>query len=252
MATYQLRPMSLGEILDVAFAVYREYFATLAVIAVTCQGVPAVMATYIALGGGLIEHPFLWLGTMLLAGLGGLVAAGATVRVISQAYLGHEASVGEALRYAAERITPLFVSGLAKYLLVFLASLAFLIPGIIVACGYAVVAQAVVLEDPDAATDALSRSWFLTKGHKGKAFVLGIVLGLILMVPMMVLGMIAVFVPFLATTLQIGTQLLQILAYPVVTSALTLFYYDLRVRKEAFDLAYLSRQIGIELDTVGA
>jgi hypothetical protein len=247
MATYQLRPMSLGEILDTAFAVYREYFATLVVISIVCQGIPALVATYVVLGGGAIQHPLVWLCYMLLAGFGGLIAAGATVHAISEAYLGQQPDVGEALRYAMERIVPLFVAGLAKYLLMFLAFLLFFIPGIIVACGYAVVPQAVVLEEPAAATDALRRSWFLTKGYKGKALLLGFVLFLILGIPMMVFSSLALFVPAFDTVLQIGAELLQILIYPIFVSGFTLFYYDLRVRKEGFDLAHLSEQIGIDL-----
>jgi len=34
-----------------------------------------------------------------------------------------------------------------------------------------------------------------------------------------------------------------LLIYPVLTCVFTLFYYDLRVRKEGFDLEMLSRQL---------
>jgi hypothetical protein len=40
--------------------------------------------------------------------------------------------------------------------------------------------------------------------------------------------------------------------YPVVSCAFTLFYYDLRVRKEAFDLDHLSRQIGLGVEPAEA
>lgn len=35
------------------------------------------------------------------------------------------------------------------------------------------------------------------------------------------------------------------LLYPLLTCVFTLFYYDLRVRKEGFDLEMLSGQVGI-------
>ncbi|NIM49202.1 MAG: hypothetical protein GTN62_04575 [Gemmatimonadales bacterium] len=246
MATYQIRSLSLGEILDGAFAIYRTYFATLVSIAIVCEGVPAVMNTYVELGGGPLQHPVMWFAAFVLSGLGGLVAAGATIWVISEVYLGRDPLIGNALGYALGKIVQLFIAGLAKYILVFITSLFFLIPGIIVACGYAVVTQAVVLEKLPSATDALGRSWKLTKGFKGKALVLGIVVFALIMLPLMAAGAFAVFVPGLETTFTVGGQLLQLLLYPIVACAFTLFYYDLRVRKEAFDLEHLSQQLGVE------
>jgi hypothetical protein len=40
--------------------------------------------------------------------------------------------------------------------------------------------------------------------------------------------------------------LLYLFYYPFSSCVFTLFYYDLRVRKEAFDLEMLSQQIGIQ------
>ncbi len=252
MATYQLRRMSIGEILDGAFVIYRGYFGTLVAIAIVCEGVPAILNTYITLGGGAIEYPVLWLATFVLSGLGGLVAAAATVWVISEAYLGRDATVGDALSYALTKMLPLFVAGLAKYLLVTIGLLLFLFPGFVIACGYAVVAQIVVLEDPPMATDALRRSWFLTKGHKRRALVLGFVVFAIIWLPFMIAGALALYFPFLEYVFTVGGQLLQLLVYPLVACAFTLFYYDLRVRKEAFDLEHLSQQLGLTAEPAEA
>lgn len=252
MATYQLRRMSIGEILDGAFVIYRAYFGTLVAIAIVCEGVPAILNTYVTLGGGAIEYPVLWLATFVLSGLGGLVAAAATVWVISEAYLGRDATVGDALSYALGKMVSLFVAGLAKYLLILLGLFFFFIPGIVVACGYAVVAQVVVLEDLPVATNALRRSWFLTKGHKPRALVLGFVVFAIIWLPFMIAGALALFVPFLGHVFTVGGQLLQLVVYPLVACAFTLFYYDLRVRKEAFDLEHLGRQIGLTAEPAEA
>ncbi len=252
MATYQLRRMSIGEILDGALAVYRVFFGPLVAIAIVCEGVPAILNTYITLGGGAIEYPVLWLASFVLSGLGGLVAAAATVWVISEAYLGREPTVGDALSYALGKMVPLFIAGLAKYLLISFGLLLFFIPGIVVACGYAVVAQVVVLEDLPMATDALGRSWSLTKGHKRRALVLGFVVFALIWLPFIIAGGLAFFVPLLENVFTVGGQLLQLVIYPVVACAFTLFYYDLRVRKEAFDLEHLSRQIGLTAEPAEA
>jgi hypothetical protein len=235
--------MSLGEILDGALAIYRNFFGTLVSIAIVCEGVPAIMAVYVELGGGVAAHPVLWLSAIFASALGGLVAAAATVWVISEAYLGRDPLFSDALGYAWGKMARLFIAGLAKYILIFLASILLFIPGIIVACGYAVVTQVVVLEDLPSATDALGRSWTLTKGHKLKAFGLGLVVFLLIGLPLMVAGALGAFIPGLFATVTVGGQLLQLMLYPVVGCAFTLFYYDLRVRKEAFDLEFLSRQL---------
>lgn len=252
MATYQLRPMSLGEILDGALAIYRRYFATLVSIAIVCEGIPAVMNTYVLLGGGMFEHPVMWLLAFVFSGIGGLIAAAATVWVISEAYLGRDPAMGDALSYAVGKLMPLFVAGLVKYLLVVIALIFFIVPGIVVACGMAVVAQAVVLEDLPSGTDAIGRSWYLTKGYKGKALGIGFVVFALILLPLFITGALAVFMPGLDTTFRVGGLLLQLLIYPVVSCAFTLFYYDLRVRKEAFDLDHLGRQIGLGVESAEA
>ncbi len=251
MATYQLRSLSFGEILDGALAIYREGFGTLVSVAVVCQGVPAVLNVYVGLGGGIVFHPVLWLVAMVLAGVGNLVATGATVWVISEIYLGREPDFGDAISYAFGKIVQLLIAGLAKGILVFLASLLLLIPGVIVWCGYSVVTQVVVLERLPSSLDSLGRSWDLTKGHKGKAFALVFVVSLLLGLPLIIGGALATFIPALYETVTIGGQILQLMVYPIMACAFTLFYYDLRVRKEAFDLEYLSQQIGLGEATAG-
>lgn len=254
MATYQFRPLSIGEILDGAFSIYRRIFGTLITIAIVCQGIPSLLSVYTQLSGGVFFNPGLYLLTVALSGFGGLFAAGATLRAISETYLGREPSFTSALVYAARKAWRLFVAGLFKSIVVFLAYLLFVIPGIIVACGYAVVAQVAVLEDQRTPSDPLGRSWFLTKGFKGRAFALYfIVLVLIYIIPFTAAGVITAMNPGLFSNptaivvVAIATQVLSLLIYPLYTCVFTLFYYDLRVRKEAFDLEYLGRQLELEV-----
>ncbi|MGD8868189.1 MAG: hypothetical protein PVI01_11175 [Gemmatimonadales bacterium] len=252
MATYQLRPLSIGEILDAAFGVYRRIFGTLVAIAVICKGLPAVIQIYIEQSGGVITAPWLWLVAFVLGAVGGLIAAGATLRAISETYLGAVAEVTPAIQFALRKAWRLFVAGLAAYLLMLVAALFFVIPGIIVACGYAVVPQVAVLEDElPAPTNALGRSWHLTKGFKWRAFGLYVIALVVLYIPFVAAGMISVAIPgiFASETaslfLSVGAQLFWLVLYPVFACILTLFYYDLRVRKEGFDLEHLARHLGI-------
>src|SRR6185295_10434746 len=56
MTTYQLRPMSIGEILDTGLTIYRRQFLTFLGIGVVGYGLSSVMLTYIALSGGFLEN----------------------------------------------------------------------------------------------------------------------------------------------------------------------------------------------------
>ncbi len=243
MATYELKAMSLGEILDGAFALYRDFFGTLVSIAIVCQGIPTILGVYISVGGGNLEHVALTIVVLIASAIGGLVATGGTLWAISEAYLGRNPIAMDALVFALGKVWRILIASVAKYILVALGFLFFIIPGIIVACGYAVVAQVVVLENHPAATDALGRSWTLTKGSKRRALALGLVVWVLVYLPFVAGETFATFIPALRTTFDVGAQLLWLLVYPIIPCALTLFYYDLRVRREAFDIEHLSRQI---------
>jgi hypothetical protein len=246
MATYELRPLGVGEILDRSITLYRGHFGILFAVAAVCQGPAAVLNLYVTLGGGVIRHPVVWGAAAVISVFGYLLAAGATLRVISEAYLGHAPVLGEALRFAVRKMWPLFVAGGTSALLSWLASLLLIVPGIIVGCGYAVVSQVVVLEPLERPIHALRRSWALTKGDKGRAFAIGFVTFALVLVPAAFIGFVLHAAPVAGGVLG---QLLDLVIRPVIACAFTLFYYDLRVRKEAFDLELLSQQLGLPAAT---
>lgn len=249
MATYQLRPMSVGEILDGAFTLLRRNFGVMLSIAIICQGIPTAVGLYVEFAGGVEREFGLWALSQLLSLFGYLLVTGATVRVVSQAFLGRATGLGDALRFAAGKMGGIFITGLAASIIAFLGFLLLIIPGIIALCGYAVAVQVVVLEELGASTDALGRSWTLTKGYKGKALVLGFVLFVFLMLIFIGLGIVAglaaAIAPFLMVPVVAALSLVWLLVYPLMSCVFTLLYYDLRVRKEAFDLELLSQQIGL-------
>jgi hypothetical protein len=250
MAGYELRPMSIGETLDGAIAIYRESFPVLVSIAVVTQGVPTVINAYAGLSGGLVAEPGLVILASILGGIGGLLAAGATVWVISEAYLGHEADLGDSLRYALSRAWSLLVAGFLKYFLMLVGLVFFIVPGIVVLCGLAVVSQVVVLEQ-EGGVRSIGRSWELTKGYRGKAFVLGFIVFFLFYLPIIAFGVLAAVLPSLETFFSVGGQVVGLLIYPIIVCAFTLYYYDLRVRKEAFDLEHLHRELTGEFEVQG-
>ena len=98
-------------------------------------------------------------------------------------------------------------------------------------------------------SEGVGRSWRLTKGFKSKAFGLYCVVFVLFFLFIIGFGIVAalaaaVFRPLMVPAV-IGLGLVFLFFYPFTSCVFTLFYYDLRVRKEAFDLELLSRHLGI-------
>src|ERR1051325_5125388 len=210
MAIYVLRPLSTGEVLDGALTLLRRHFRLVLSIALVCEGIPSIIDVYVDLPGGGRQNPGLALLDRLLSAIGALLVTGATVRVVSEAYLGRTPRLRDALGFAGDKLGAIFGANFASGILTGLAFLALVIPGIVVACGYSVAAQVAALESPGSAGGAL--------GVLGGA---------------------------LDAAVAVVTAFVSLLVYPVISCVFTLFYYDLRVRKEGFDLEVLAKQLGL-------
>jgi hypothetical protein len=140
-------------------------------------------------------------------------------------------------------------------LLITIAGLILLIfPALYLMCRLSVAIAATVLEDI-APFNAISRSFELTKGFAGRAFLiyllvfaLAIGLGGALQFPFGILiviyakqrSMVTLWLIFM----QVGNFIVRVLIAPIGTISTSLYYYDLRVRKEAFDLQMMMQAIG--------
>ena len=249
-----LRPLSVGEILDTSFGLYRRHFVALATIVMISTGAPLLLNLYIQSAGGLIANPVLaviyLVAYIALSSLG----AAATVFLISEGYLGRELSAGEAIARATPLLGRLIVYSILFTLVVVIGLLLLLVPGIILACGLILATPVIVLEPGAGAMDALSRSWSLTQGSRLRMFGLLLVFGLLVYIPVIALSIIAMVVapgaisaadgasaPMLIFTALMG--LVQMVIYPLLYCILTVTYYDMRVRKEGFDLEMLASSL---------
>lgn len=274
-----LKPMELGEILDGALAIFRRHFGLFVRLGVAALWLPVALTIYIQLAGGREQHLLLTLGVALIQYFAGLFLTAGAIRVISDSYLGREPLLGDALSLGASKIWPLFVVGLGKGIILGLiaaligivAALAFpslagtggglavlimtllIVVGvwllIFVACGYAVTTPVVVLEHLGGAFDAFGRSWGLTRTFKRKIFGIAFVAYLIFTLPMAAVGGLGAYfiihAPLIGQAIEVLAAALPIVMTPLLSCVFTLLYYDLRVRREAFDLEILSQQLGI-------
>jgi len=274
-----LHQMELGEILDGALTIFRHHFGLFAKIGIVALWLPVALTIYIQLAGGTEQHFALWVVIQLIAYFAGLFLTAAAIRVISDSYLGRPSELSEALSLGAAKIWPLFVVGFGKSIIAGLlagvigivvavaapsmasgssaATAAFLMVAIVggcwfilfVLCGYAVTTPVVVLENLNGAFDAFGRSWDLTRGFKRKIFGIAVVAFLMVYLPIMVIGGLGGYFrltsPVIGQAIEVLSAALPIVVMPLLSCIFTLMYYDLRVRREAFDLQILGQQLGI-------
>lgn len=129
----------------------------------------------------------------------------------------------------------------------------FVLAGGMAVAGLSVAAQALVLEEGRSPVQAMARSWSLTRRRRIQMLALVLVPMVLVAFPMVTLTVINLMTgdplalgdgpPRLSPLSQVAVALAsiaQVLLYPLIYSVLTVAYYDLRVRREGFDLDLLA------------
>jgi membrane-anchored glycerophosphoryl diester phosphodiesterase (GDPDase) len=266
----RLRPLGLGEVLDDIFRVYRRHFGLLCGIALvlTVPGLLVQFASGSAGSFGFLLGALLNLGNpaafagqvpqqpdLVLFGLSYLVLIAAipfTVGAVTLAaidlLLGNPVTIRSALRRVARRYWGLLgLTGM--YLLV--SPLALCFPVLIWLAIRWVVAVPVMLAEGAGPIRGLQRSWELTRGSWWRLFGILLVMYLLQSVVSGALGVFALpaalLIPFVPDVVRGGilltiSTLAGALVLPVLYLCVVLMYFDLRVRREDFDLDQLARQ----------
>ncbi len=247
MQSFQLRPLSLSELLDASFGMYRRLFAPLMLIAIVTQSIPLAFNVYLGLQGPDNLQLGLTLVGMVIAVVLGSIGVAASTFVVAETYLGGNATPQDGFARATPFLGRIVGASMLSSLLFFFGALFLIVPGIIVICGLAIATPAIVLENLGTATEGLRRSWQLTKGEKGKIFLAYLVAFTLIFLPGFALSVVTIAGAVATSTEVVGIlvflliqSLLQLLAYPFMYILTTLLYYDMRVRKEAYDLEVMS------------
>ncbi|MBA2383437.1 MAG: glycerophosphoryl diester phosphodiesterase membrane domain-containing protein [Actinobacteria bacterium] len=270
----QLRPLGLGEIFDVAITIYRRnarVLMTLVLVVVAPLEVLSALLQASALPDGgdafvtetqtgeiVFDEEFrrtvVGFGlAAVLSFLGATIATGACFKAIADGYVGTRAEWRPALGYAARRLHSILWVSFLGGLLAILGLLLLIVPGVYLYISFAV-AVPVLLTEGLKGRHALGRSRQLVKGRFWPTFgvvVLGAILVGIVQGALAGLAGVASFsegpdtlAAFVVTT--IATVIGSLIATPLTAAFLTVLYFDLRVRKEAFDLQLLAQQVGID------
>ena len=261
--------MGVGEILDVSIKLYLKNFWTLVktvavvVVPVSLLGFLFVLSSLpegVTVEEGQLVFPdeagltafFTSTGiSTFLAVLAALLATGAAFKAVGDAYLGRQPRAGESLSFAGKKVLSLLWVGILTMMVVLAGFLLLVIPGIYMMIALMVVVPVLMVEDIRG-FKALRRSRDLVKGRWWPTFGL-VILGVFLIPPILQTLLVLPFQLFVFVSMESVIPLLFLreavnvlasaLTTPFTAAVLTVLYFDLRVRKEAFDLELLAGRI---------
>jgi Membrane domain of glycerophosphoryl diester phosphodiesterase len=268
-----LRPLSVGEILDRTFSLYRQHFLLfVGIVALPQLAIVAINLTRLLLHGGQIGRavnappvslsrafspPDVALTLVILLAIYGLFypfASGGLAFAASELYFGRATTIGASLRRSWSQLGKVTSVVLASLVASSAGLVLLLVPGVYVACRLIASVPVAVLENLGT-RDTLKRSLTLTKDNAGRSFViyllyycLGITASGLLVYPFTYAA--GLYEKETAMVLvwqslgQVAAYFVAIFMHPVIAISATLFYYDLRVRKEALDLQLMINQVG--------
>ena len=269
MANIDLRPMTLGEVLDQTFTLYRENFLLFAGI----TALPYLVSLIFKFGLLLLQRGAIagaapsisspgMLGGIIAGGLGSFlllylmigVAQSATVAAVSDLYLGRPTSVANAYDQSRGRILIVFAVMIMTFLATVVGAIFLIIPGIYLACRLAVSVPAAIVEK-ESPVASMQRSMDLTQGHAWQMFLLLLLVGVISWVVAAILQAPVMFFAFTAAVAKhqvsfgvsaysyVADYVAQVVVGPIGTISASLMYYNLRVKKEGFDIMHLMNSL---------
>lgn len=236
-----LRPRKATEIIDAAIEVYRRnpiHFLLLAAIV----RVPWLIVQIVVLAprdedpDAVIASILISFGTMLTT----FLMSGFVVHMASELYLGRDTDAFDTIRKAAPRIPAMFLGSLMQSFAIGMGLVLFLFPAVWVSAVVFAVAPAIVIEKRGPFA-AFARSLQLSDRFKGHILS---ALGLVVLIRVIVefgTVMVASLIPMPELRYTVIT-IASMVIYPLLGIAVTLVYYDVRIRKEGFDIEMMARQ----------
>lgn len=293
MADVTLRPMTLGQVLDTTFSLYKRNFWLFAGI----TALPFLLVLLFQVIAAAVDSPSgrasqsTAISTNLIGGVVAGAAIGvifylvilgytqaATIFAVSDLYLARSATVrgsfgkvgpkilrimliffigiiaGILAIFVVSLVVGILVAIFRSPLLIFPALIVVAVPALILFCRLALWIPSAMLENVGAVS-SFQRSMHLTQGYASQIFLIYLLVGaltyaaiLIFQLPFFAIAAKAAAahqaLPFGIAVLQhLGGFVSNVLVGPIGTIAISLMYYNLRVRKEAFDIQHLMNSL---------
>ena len=236
--------MSLGEVLDTAFRLVRDHFTLLVGISFTVS-LPVILlgdaaadlgqGSSVAAAGGLV-------GIALSLVIISPFVSAAITHAISEVYLGRPVGLAESLKAGLRLWLRLIGTSFLMTLLITVGFLLLIIPGIYLLFAFMLTYQIIVIEDLGG-WNALKRSRELTKNNLLRILAISLVATVLMIVIGTGLGLVSAQVPYLGTLLD---AVAQSVFNAFMSAAFVVLYFDIRCRKEAFDLEHLAQLVNEE------
>lgn len=258
MDVRDVRPRSVGEVVDAGLSLYRRRFGTATLVtaffvAPTAlvqlwsvrnaggSGLGDVLASAFELATIAEPPPVSWLGVMLDL-LGTLLALAASVALFVPVYRGRSAGTRSALIATFRRIVPTLIIAVAVLVGGTVGVILLIFPGLWLVSSWSLALPAMVDEDIGARA-ALNRSFGLVRG---RFFTVLAILGLVFLIQAMLtyVGVLATlaaewltsFNPSFLITDALVNAVGSLFGIPILASVLTAAYFDARIRREGLDL----------------
>jgi len=257
----ELRPRSVGEILDAAVRLYRERLGALLLVSAAILVPISIVTTLVTLSALPDEStvtvntnsPVFDTGdnaaqlgaifvTALLSAIATTFVTAATTRIVAEAYVGGRAETRDAVREAGRRALPLIGLTVVVSLATLVGYAFCFVPGIWIRVAWAVSTPALLLEGVGVFR-ALGRSFALTKVKFWLSFgvvwlsqllVIGLGLGLAALFGLLTWSSNSADADTIAQS--VASAVASIVTVPFAAAAIVALYFDLRIRAEAFDV----------------
>jgi hypothetical protein len=239
MTELGLRPRSSTELVDAAFQVFRRDPVPF-IVAAALLYVPWLLIR-LAIDPQMTVADFDWSRVLLSAVLSLLVyviAAAVVTLIARDVYLDRPVDVAGAFRAVVPRIPTLIVTTLITFTFLVIGLMLFLFPALYPLARFFATRQAIVIEGAGVGR-SLGRSSELSAGVKGHVLATLLLAGLITLAISVGSGMLAYIIPSRVLLFAISTGI-SVIVYPFLAIVQTLLYYDVRIRKEGFDIEYLA------------
>ena len=166
---------------------------------------------------------------------------------ISKRLLDREVGIAETYYGVLRRCFPLLGTVLLYGIIIGIGYVILIIPGLIFWIWLAFIPQTVMI-DGEGGISAMKRSKYLVKGYFSKTLIL---LMLLFVATSMITAVIALGITWLFSSLgqysePLGTgaaNVISVILEPFKMVAITFLYYDLRIRKEGFDLEIMAEEL---------
>jgi hypothetical protein len=261
----QLRPLGLGEILDAGIKIYRNKFAVMlkavAIVIVPVQVLSILVRLSLpdstTTAGTTTSDGSGWAGVaallliLVITIVSSTLAEAACLKAVSDSYLGTDTDWRGSLRFGFQRLGSLLWLTLIHGVLLLLAFAACIVPGVWLYAAWSVAVPALLLEGTRG-FKALGRSFNLVRGRWWPTAGTLLLANLLATAVAFGFGVLALPLVFAAGDNDYVVDLANgifggvasVVTIPFVAAVVAVIYFDLRVRKEGFDLQLMAQRIG--------